>query len=85
MEKNEAILAVAVNIPVLLIRFSFQLLRFESKRKSAVRIFRKELRSQEIRKEHTDLLTRKYGSAGSLRNLIKSFPGGSIFDFARRD
>ena len=47
-------------MPGLLLRFGYQFLRFESKRKKAVKAFRKELRAQDIGKEQADLLTREY-------------------------
>ncbi|MFQ5910124.1 MAG: hypothetical protein ACE5IJ_05305 [Thermoplasmata archaeon] len=81
---SESILAVTVYVPVLLIRLFFQFLRFESRKKKAVRMFRRELRAQNMGKRQIDLLTREYESAGSVRKLISNLGrSGSILHFTK--
>ncbi len=77
---------MAVYVPVLLVKFSLTFLRYEMRRKRAVRVFKKELRAQNMGSEHIDLLTKSYQSAGSMRNLIGNIgKSGSILDLARLD
>ena len=74
---------MAVHVPVLLVRFSLAFLRYEMRRKRGVRAFKKELRAQNMGREHVNLLTKSYQSAGSVRNLIDNIgKGGSILDLA---
>ena len=75
---------MAVYIPVLLVKFSLTFLRYEMRRKRAVRVFKKELRAQNMGREHVDLLTKSYQSAGSVRSLIGNIRRSrSILDLAR--
>jgi len=75
---------VAVYIPVLLVKLSLVFLRYEMRRKRAVRVFKRELRAQNMGREHVDLLTKTYQSAGSVRSLISDVgKRGSLLDFAR--
>ncbi|MFQ6107739.1 MAG: hypothetical protein ACE5QF_09200, partial [Thermoplasmata archaeon] len=62
---SDTFLDVVVFMPLLLVRLSFQFLRFESMKKRAVKTFQKELRAQRLGKEQVDLFTREYESAGS--------------------
>ena len=81
---SEPVLDVAVHVPVMLVRFSLAFLRYEMRRKRGVRTFKKELRAQNIGREHVNLLTKSYQSAGSVRSLINNIgKGGSILDLAR--
>jgi hypothetical protein len=75
---------VAVYIPILLVKFFFQFLRYESRRKRAVRTFRKELRAQNMGEEYVELFTKKYESVGSLRDFLRNFSGGSLLSLTRR-
>lgn len=75
---------MAVHVPVLLVKFGLTFLRYEMRRKRGVRAFKKELRAQNMGREHVNLLTKSYQSAGSVRNLINNIgKGGSILDLAR--
>ncbi len=75
---------MAVHVPVLLVKFGLAFLRYEMRRKRGVRAFKKELRAQNMGREHVNLLTKSYQSAGSVRNLVDNIgKGGSILDFAR--
>lgn len=75
---------MAVYIPVILVKFFFQFLRYEARRKRAVRAFRKELRAQNMGEEYVELFTKKYKAIGSLRHLVRSVSRGSILSFPRR-
>ena len=69
---------------MLLVKFGLAFLRYEMRRKRGVRVFKKELRAQNMGREHVDLLTKSYQSAGSVRSLVgKIGKGGSILDLAR--
>ena len=69
---------------MLLVKFGLAFLRYEMRRKKAVHVFKKELRAQNMGREHVDLLTKSYQSAGSVRSLVgKIGKGGSILDLAR--
>jgi hypothetical protein len=86
MMKNEAVVDIAAYVPVLLLKLGLQFLRYERRRKKAIRIFKKELRAQNIRKEHVNLFTRDYESAGSVRSLIAKMGGGtSLLNLAKSD
>lgn len=75
---------MAVHIPVLLVKFGLTFLRYEMRRKKGVRTFKKELRAQNMGREHVNLLTKSYQSAGSIRSLINNIgKGGSVLDLAR--
>lgn len=75
---------MAVYVPVLLVKFGLAFLRCEMRRKKGVRAFKKELRAQNMGKEHVNLLTKSYQSAGSVRSLVSNIgKGGSILDLAR--
>ncbi len=75
---------MAVYIPVLLVKFGLTFLRYEMRRKRAVRVFKRELRAQNMGRGHVDLLTKTYQSAGSVRSLISDIgKRGSLLDFAR--
>ena len=74
---------MAAYIPVLLVKFSFVFLRYEMRRKRAVRVFKRELRAQNMGREHVDLLTKTYQSAGSVRSLIGNIgKRGSLLNLA---
>jgi hypothetical protein len=90
MPKSEVVVDVAACVPVLLLKLGLQFLRYESRRKKAVRIFKKELRAQlralNIQKEYVNLFSKDYESAGSVRNLIAKMGGGaSLLSLARAD
>jgi len=69
---------------VLLVKFGLAFLRYEMRRKKAVRVFKNELRAHNMGREHVDLLTKTYQSAGSVRSLIGNIgESGSILDLAR--
>ena len=75
---------MAVYVPVLLVKFSLAFLRYEMRRKRGVRAFKKELRAQNMGKEHVNLLTKSYQSAGSVRSLVSNIgKGSSILDLAK--
>jgi hypothetical protein len=86
MPKSEVVVDVAACVPVLLLKLGLQFLRYESRRKKAVRIFKKELRALNIQKEYVNLFSKDYESAGSVRNLIAKMGGGaSLLSLARAD
>lgn len=75
---------MAVYVPIILVKFFFQFLRYEARRKRAVRAFRKELRAQNVGEEYVELFAKKYESVGSLRRFVKGFSGSSILSLTKR-
>jgi hypothetical protein len=84
MKKSDAVVDIAAYVPVLLMKLGLQFLRYESRRKRAVRAFKRELRAQNIEKEFVDLFSKDYESAGSVRRLISNVGGrSSLLDLAK--
>lgn len=68
-------------VPVLLMRAGVSFLRFQARRKSSVRRFRRILRANGLSQEDAHRLAQAYHEVGSLRKLLKT---GTPQTLARR-